>query len=335
MHDGLQAIREGFGNDGFIMGVSPYPITGMMADGMRIGFDCAPIWQKAPKQWPRGCVDTLTNAAKRFYFNPYVFAPDQDCAYFGHAGTRERWDVADSPPLTHEQSVAWLTGAALTGGVVKIGDCLADLTPEQVGVLRRILPVSDRPARPIDLFERPDPRVWVLPMDCPIGRWHIVGVFNWVAKKPAQIPLDFAAMGLDPATEYAVFDFWPGEFVGMAREGLNLDVPAGSVRLLSLRPNKGRPMFLGTDVHITQGATDFTKLVWDADQNTLEGAFDGIADTDYVLSVLVPKGWRFEVAEATAGKPRANQDSRLLTLGLHVGAPGPVHWNVRFSSARP
>jgi alpha-galactosidase len=154
LRKGMEAIREGFGRDRFLMSMPPAPITGVYANGMRIGSDCAPVWSKVPGRWPWGGVETLTNAARRYYFAPYMWAPDPDCAYFGLPATRERWQVADQPPLTEAQSIAWLTGAALTGGVLKIGDAFADLSEHQVAILRRLLPVWDTPARPIDLFRK-------------------------------------------------------------------------------------------------------------------------------------------------------------------------------------
>jgi hypothetical protein len=330
LRKGIEAIREGAGPETFIMGVAPFPITGMVADGMRTGIDCGPIWRNVPDQWCWGCVDTLTNAARRYYFAPRVFALDQDCVFFGHEATRKRWKVTSQPELTRDQQLAWMTGAALTGGAVKLGEAPTLLTPAEVDVLRRLLPVMPQPARPVDLFERKEPRVWVLPIDCAIGKWQIVGMFNWNASAAETIPLSLAQLGLEPGVEYAVFDFWPGEYCGRAKDKMNLDVGAGSVRLLSFRPYEKRPMFLATDSHISQGATDFEALDWNSNTRTLSGRFRGIEDTDYKLSVLIPEGFAPKETSVSTGKVKVTAEAGTARLEFHCDAAGPVDWHVTF-----
>jgi len=327
---GMAAIREGFGADKFIMAVPPLPVTGMVADGVRIGIDCAPIWRKAPDKWPWGCVESLTNAAHRYYFAPHVWAPDQDCAFFGHPATRERWHVTDRPALTRDQSIAWLTGAALTGGVVKIGDNFADLNDAEVDILRRVLPTPRQPARPVDLFQRPEPCIWSLPIRTSVGGWHVVGVFNWDETASQKIHLAFSALGLDANAQYTVYDFWQDAFYGVARGRVNVDVAPGSVRLLGLRRYRDRPMFLATDRHFTQGATDFTALDWDAQGLRLTAAFDGVADTDYNLRVLVSEPYVVAGVEVSAGEPTTQQDGQVLKIAFHCAEKGPVNWSVAF-----
>jgi len=330
LRKGMNAIRQGFGSDKFIMAVPPLCVTGYVADGVRTGIDCAPIWQKAPDKWPWGCVDTLANAAHRYYLAPHLWAPDQDCAYFGHPGARERWHVADAPELTWDQSIAWLTGAALTGGAVKIGDRFTDLTPKQVDALSRILPVSRRPARPIDLFERENPCIWSLPIHSRVGEWNVVALFNWDAAASQNLGLSFAALGLNPNAHYTVYDFWQDTYYGLARENLNVSIAPGSVRLLGLRRYQKRPMFLATDRHFTQGATDFTALEWDAAARRLTGAFDGIADTDYNLRILVPEPYKPGVVSVSIEDADASLDGEVLKISFHCAEQTPVEWRVQF-----
>jgi len=331
---GMQAVREGFGEDSdkFLMSMPPMAINGPMVDGMRIGNDCAPIWRKSPDRWPWGCVETLNNAAHRYFFAPHLWAPDQDCAYFNHASERARWGVTEQPELTIEQSVAWLTGAALTGGVVKIGNAFTDLKPEEVSVLRRLLPVSSIPARPVDFFERAQPAIWTLPVESPIGKWQIVGVFNWDERQPATIPVSFAALGLAERRRYTVYDFWGNTFYGTAQDNLDVNVGPGSVRLLGLRPYEDRPMFLSTDRHWSMGATDFRELNWDEASRTLTGMFIGVPDTDYRLRVLVPPPWKFTGLEVSAGPATGEMDAegKVLLIGFRCQQAGEVRWAAKF-----
>ncbi|MDX9975231.1 MAG: alpha-galactosidase [FCB group bacterium] len=327
---GLQAIREGFGNDRFMMSMPPLPITGVYADGMRLGQDCAPIWRQQEGAWPWGCVETLSNAAKRYYFAPYMWMPDQDCAFFGHMSTRIRWQVGGAPPLTPQQSTAWLTGAALTGGVIKIGDNFTDLTPEETSVLQRITPVAQRPARPVDLFANDNPRVWSLPMKSDAGEWDILGLFNWDETADQSIAVDLVTLGLAPGQYYTVYNFWGDVYHGTVKDRLEIKVPAGSVQLLGLRPFENRPMFLAHDRHFAQGALDMKALRWDASTRTLSGTLQAVADTEYGLRFLVPPPFVAKGATSSVGALPLEMDGQVVKVRLRSGKGGAIGWEVRF-----
>ncbi len=330
LHKGMQAVREGFGPNKFVTSFTPLPVTGLYCNAMRIGDDCAPIWRKAPDKWPWGCVEAMRNAARRYYFAPYAWATDPDCAYFGHADTAARWEVSDKPALTWEQTVTWLTAAALTGGVVKIGDWFPDLSQKEVALLQRLLPTLPRPARPVDLFERDTPCIWSLPIKCDIGQWNIVGVFNWDETSSRKTPISFAELGLDATAYYTVYDFWQDAFHGLAQGRLNVDTAPGSCHLLGLRRYEDHPMFLATDRHFSQGATDFKTLTWNAQTLQLAGTFDGIADTDYNLRVLVPESYNMKSVTVSTGTPATQQEGKVLKIAFRCATQGPVTWTVQF-----
>jgi alpha-galactosidase len=327
---GLQAVREGFGSDRFMMSMPPLPVTGIYADGMRVGEDCAPVWRKQPEGWSWGCVEALSNAAKRYYFTPYMWLPDQDCAFFGHTATRVRWGVGAAPPLTMNQSIAWLTGAALTGGVVKIGDNFTDLTPEETGLLQRVTPVIQRSARPIDLFEGDEPRIWSLPIKTEAGEWEILGLFNWDEKAEQPVSVDLVSLGLAPGAYYTVYNFWGDTYHGTVKDRIEVNVPAGSVQLLCLRPYENRPMFLSHDRNYAQGARDMTAMSWNPSTRTLAGTLDSIANTDYGLRFLVPQGYALKTATSSAGPMATQVDGQVLKVRMHVISGGPVTWQLQF-----
>ncbi len=270
--------------------------------------------------------------------------PDQDCAFFGHDASRARWKVEGAPRLTWEQSVAWLTGAALTGGAVKIGEPFVDLDEREVGVLRRLLPSPGRPARPIDLFQPEPPRVWWLPMEGDAGKWDIVAVFNWDESEPDTAVLSFADFDFAPDDYYTVYDFWNERYYGTARESLEVTVSPGSVRLLGLRRYADRPMLIASDRHYTQGAMDHTALHWDAQANTLGGTFTAVADTAYTLRVLIPEPFALENVEATLKGEAVEQSAirtahietadRVRAISFHCAQGGELRWWVRCRANR-
>ncbi|HPC18095.1 MAG TPA: alpha-galactosidase [Candidatus Hydrogenedentes bacterium] len=314
---GVQALREGLGGESLITSFSPAQVT-------------APVWRRETGRKPWGCVEAMTNAARRYYFAPHCWIADTDCSYFGIDSTRERWSVGHRPPLSAEQAQAWLTAAALTGGVIKMGDWPPDLDAGQRALLTRLLPTIGRSARPVDLFEGKTPAIWSLPIQCAVGSWHVVAVFNWNDAAPAKIPLDFTNLGLNFNRYYTVYDFWRDKFYGLAKGRLMLDMPPGSVRLLGLRAYEGRPMFLATDRHFTQGATDFTRLEWNAQTRLLSGTFTGIAETDYNLRIFVPDEYAVKSSYCSAEAPKTEQDGKVYKLGFRCIESAPVNWNVQF-----
>ena len=330
MHRGFEAVREGFGKEGSITTSSPLLITAGFANMMRIGNECAPIWRKRSESGPWGTVEAATNAARRFYFAPYLWRADTDCFYYAQEATRQRWKDTDLPALTRNQSLAWLTMQAMTGGVVKVGDWLPDLKTDEIAPLTRILPTPDRPARPIDLFERDVPAIWSLPVKTPAGQWYIVAVFNWDETNPAVIPLDFERLGLDRDAYYTVYDFWQDQYFGLTHTQLKVNVPPGSVHLLGLRRYENRPMLLSSDRHFTQGASDHTAIDWNPQTRVLSGTFNGIEETDYNLRILVPEGFTPTVTKVSAGEAQTTIEGKVLKIGFHCAKQEPVQWSVTF-----
>lgn len=327
--NGMKALREGMGDDKFLMSFAPLPVNGVIADGMRLGNDCAPVWRKDPENWPWGCVETMTSAARRYYFTPSLWTPDLDCAYFSNEATRARWEVTDKPALTREQTIAWLTGQAFAGGTVLIGDRFSGLAPDEVAVLRKLLPTVGR-ARPIDLFRSETPQIWHLPIRGTIGNWSLIALFNWDESAAKTVPVPFSELGLDPEGYFTVFGFWEETYYGIAQNQLEVSIPPGGVRLLSLRPFENHPMFLSTNSHFSQGATDFASLEWNAPARTLQGIFDGVGNTDYTLRILVPDPYKVETISVSTGNATTRMEGNVLRIDLHCEADGPVDWRLRF-----
>lgn len=330
MRMGMRAIREGFGEDKFIMTMTPQPVNAVFADGIRVGYDNKPVWRSGNIQGNWGCVESLTNAIRRYYFTPHLYVADQDVAFFGHEETRKRWKVLDQPPLTREQGLAWVTGAALTGGVLKIGDAFSDLDSSEVSALRRLLPSVERPARPLDLFQEESPRIWHLPMNSPAGEWQIVAVFNWDETTVRTIEVPFAAMGISPELYYTVFDFWQDKYYGTAREKIDVQPPAGGVCLLGLRRYMDHPIFLSSDRHFTQGALEHKSITWDPAARQLAGVMDTVGDTPYMLRMLAPPPFSVREAHLNGNSIPFRVDGQVIEISFHAGTGGETRWMLQF-----
>ena len=52
---GMRAIREGLGEDKYLLSFPPGVIGGPYLDALRVGDDTAPIWRKSEGKWAWGC----------------------------------------------------------------------------------------------------------------------------------------------------------------------------------------------------------------------------------------------------------------------------------------
>lgn len=333
---GMAALRAGMRADAFLLTTTPQPVNAAFARGIRTGMDCAPQWRAGSMAGPWGAVEALTSAIARYYVTPHWYYPDQDCVFFETPEERQRWRLDPSvPPLTESQTIAWLTGATLTGGVVKIGHPFTALNDRQVDLLRRVLPVPPVPARPIDLFRRFPPCIWRLNLEDASGcKRCFAALFNWDANRSQTLSLTAADLELRPDVPLAVFNFWAGQYAGSMQGQLQVEVPPASVRLLGIREPRQHPFLLASDHHLLQGALDFGPEQWDPATGTLTGTFPAAADTPYSFSFLIPdERWTLRDAALTPERPlEIRRSGRVVTMRFHTGDhSGPAAYRLTFT----
>lgn len=133
---GLEAIREGFGDDGFICCCSaPFgPCVGI-ADSMRVGTDYMPAWsqdnvsfEEAPTS-PNVC----RNLVHRTYMNHHLYWTDPDTLLLRDTNTK----------LSACENELWYQISRLTGGAVLLGDNLMELPPESLARAGELLKNPD------------------------------------------------------------------------------------------------------------------------------------------------------------------------------------------------
>ena len=261
-------------------------------------------------QSPEGATDwqaEVTAWARLFYLTPHLLLP--------------QWDAA---PVTGEHLRARLTAIALLGGPVRVEGAPDSASPDTLALLRRLLPVTGRAARPLDLFEAHAPRVWSLPLD----DVHLFGLFNLDGTEPVVVSAFFEAAGLLPATYYAIYDAWEQQYLGTAVDVLQVSVPPGEVRLLALRRLEDRPIFLANDAHFAQGAMDAEPAQWDAANRRFHGAFQAVADTPYTLTFLVPETLPVDRSEVSTGEPSLTREEKVVRLRVTPTETGLLRWGL-------
>ena len=152
---GLEAIREGFGDDGFILGcTTPLgPAIGIV-DGERIGTDIAKKWQLQDVTYDEGLSipNVCRNIINRSYMHRRLFLSDPDTLLFRKEGTT----------FTQEESKLWFEALRLAGGLVMSGDRLDTLEPDRLAWTAELFANPDAyEVRPLDVWERSVPGVWL------------------------------------------------------------------------------------------------------------------------------------------------------------------------------
>lgn len=331
LRKGLEAIREGLGNDKFLMTMLPINISGMYADGIRIGFDNKPLWSSPTISGNWGCVESLNNFARRYYLFPHLGVPDQDCVFLGHAETNQRWKVSEEDRLTQSQVIAWITGTALTGGVFKIGERFTELSPSEINILKKVIPRTSQSARPIDLFDNPYPQIWSLPVSGTVIDGNIVAVFNWDKEKSSKVSIYLEQLGLNSNQLYTLYDFWNETFVGVIQNAFIVDLPPASVSLYGIRHLEKNPIFVASNHHITQGIYDIQDIKYSPQAKQIKGTMKVIGNTEYKITFYDPEKRNIKKVEVDVADVSFQQKNGVITFQFNTAeGVNEIKWNIIF-----
>jgi len=281
---GIKAFKRGCKPGTYVHGLNPCGLGWGLNHGVRTGNDTSPHWQSG-EHWSWGPKNVAAMAARRYYLNHRVYLLDPDAFYFAHPATIKRWKVTET--LSLETSKAWATLVGLQGGITKVGDAFINLLPEEVAVIRKVLPPTGVSARPLDLFLRQYPRLWQLWAQTG-NPWQVLAIFDW--DEPGEsgaLILEAEQIGLEKGRQYVAYDFWNDRafvFTGT----LNADPPKRECQLLAIHPSFDRPQYISTDRHVTQGTLTLGNEHWDDHNRILYGEMKANPKTEQALMFYLP-----------------------------------------------
>ncbi len=309
----MKVIDEGLGEDAFFMLVGNLGTNYDIIDAGRLTLDSMPLWEWEPDQdsddhlEQQGLKPIMRTSGRRWYLQDRVWINHPDLIFFRSNTHDKSW-----PRLTLDESQAFCTYVALSGGIVKLGDRLVDLDADAINTIRAILPIYGVAARPLDVFTTEYPEIWHMPVDAPLDGfdepYHLLGLFNWGFNvdqttnpyselkddgSDRQHSVDLAALGLDG--QWLAYEFWTGSYLGTVSSQLDLDVPSHTGRVVALRQPTGAPQFLGWNRNITMGATVLGAVTWDEGSQTLSLDMTTAVPTEkapftYEMAFYVPSG---------------------------------------------
>jgi hypothetical protein len=318
---GVRIVRETAGKDVFILGCNLAqnmrilgPSIGFV-DAMRIGPDNKADWS----QMPRGPF----SGSNLYFLHGRVWYNDPDPVY-----------VRPSVPM--HQARALLSWVTLSGQLHAHSYYYADLPPERFDLLKRAIPSHGLLPRPVDLFDRRTPQIWLLEDARRESTFYVIGLFNWDADEPLQIDEPFAKIGLPAADKYVTFDYWDNKFGMLEGDAVRTMIEPASCRVLAIRPMADRPQLISTSRHITQGVVDVAEESWDVRGNKLIGMSRVVGGDPYELRIAKPASgeWKLMGAVQLGGTEAAITllDEEPLGWRVRIGSPEnrDVKWQLSF-----
>jgi hypothetical protein len=331
----IETIRQGIGDDCYFMNAGPQTTMGLV-DSARMCMDSAATWDNiSMSNGQARCI------GRHYYEHKNLWCNDPDMLMLRAPLTpaqiapleekrRELDDKLGMGGFTLQQAQSLASIIALSGGQLLNGDNLPQLAPERLDILKKILPVYDTPAIPLDLFENPFPSVYHHKIEKPFDQWDILTVFNWT-DNVLEKNINLLDLGLLPAETYLVYDFWNQKFLGQFNTNISLSLKPGTVKLLSIRKMKNVPQVISTDRHITQGAVDLLNVKWDESNKTLQGQSKCPPDQPYTITVYAPKPYSFKKTTTTAIiKNTPQSHDKTIQLKITQKNNTPINWQIKF-----
>jgi hypothetical protein len=231
---GLQIIRDAVGDDVYLDkdgSVMLNPVG--YVDYGRISQDTGHTFDASKEAAP--------GIAARYYMNRNFFVADPDAFTVSTQTIHDQsWHESDKPATLDEATVS-IALAAVSGGMLEIGDNLPSLSkdPERLALIRNPDLIQmvrlGKASVPLDLMtfasEDLQPSIFFLKED---DRQSILTVFNWTEKEKDR-SIDLSTAGLSANGQYAIIDvFDDSNHAVLSAGSLAFHQPPHSVRVLKI-----------------------------------------------------------------------------------------------------
>ncbi len=321
--DYVSAIREEIGRERFMLGcwgIRP-ELVGLI-DGCRIGDDGF----------------SYAGLAQYNSFNNIVWRNDPDHVELDSDARRSTMvtSLTGSVLLLTDKPAVYRTGAAEIAKraapvLWTLPGQIYDVDPSRVeSIWKAGAEVSGSGPRVFDAGSTARCDLYLLEINRPFENWCVLGR---TGESVGTIP--FKDLGLEPAREHYVFEFWSkkllGGFAGSFTPGP--PDPALGCQALCIREKLPRPQVLATSRHVSCGGVDLMDVRWK--DSALSGTSRVVKGDPYEIFITEPEGFRLAGFEGgAAGAARVEREGRLLRVSLNPDASGDVSWKALFENRR-
>ncbi len=175
---------------------------------------------------------------------------------------------------------------------------------------------------------------WLNEFNNSFENWFVLHRLNWAKKRKKKLPaatIRFEDLGLDAEKEYLIYEFWSDKMLGVFKTEFKLDpLEAYGLESLAIREKLNRPQLLSTNRHLSQGAAEIEKMLWE--DQTIKGRSRVIIDDNYVISIYVPDGFQFKTALINGKKAKTVQNGNVLKISYLPEQTASVSWEISFNT---
>lgn len=222
------------------------------------------------------------------------------------------------------QAISRLSIVSLLGLPLTFGDDLPLLPMERVDLLKRALPVLK--VHPTDFNQAIcDGKTQMIcqKVALPFEEYLVAGVMN-LTENDLVRDLSFReALRLEDG-KYLIYDYFRDTYLGIAEDGIQIDLAPYETRVLSLRPLLDRPQIVSTSRHLSQGAAELRDVAWK--DNTLTVTSELVKGDPYKLTLHLPHG--FTLKHCSLGE--ATVDGNILRVTYTPEKNGEYTFTMKF-----
>ena len=204
---------------------------------------------------------------------------------------------------------------------------LYDVDPSRSDQLAQVeTEVSGSGPRVFDAGYTPNCFLYALEVNRSFESWLILGRTGGDFAE-----IGFADLGLDPAKEHCVFEFWTGRFLGTFKKSFTpgrIDDHYRSQAFV-IRERTSSPQLLSSSRHISSGGVDLTDVRWNKPE--LVGSSMVLAGDPYTLVFTEPAGTKlasFECSQLPLPTIRRENDAVFITLQPRQS--GSIAWKAKY-----
>ncbi len=249
---GMEAIRNAVGSEVTLLGCGA-PLGSMLGliEANRIGADVSGDW--VPRYYGieafigsepamPSARNSIRNILTRAMLHQRWWINDPDCLL-----------VRPDTRLTLDEVRSLASAIALTGGSLLVSDDLPKLPAERRRIAEVLLPVIGERARVIDWFDAEMPELLRVDQMAVCGERHLLAKFNW-SEAPVSFELTPELFKLPPG-KYWAREFWSWKIASVSAETpIRMTLPPHGCAVFTLQVvNAGEPVYLGSDLHLSQG----------------------------------------------------------------------------------
>jgi len=214
---------------------------------------------------------------------------------------------------------------------------LYDVDPSRSANLWRAdVEVSGRDPKPFDAGLEPAAHLYLLEINRPFESWVVLGRTGGAID---QVPFD--QLGLDPAKEYVVFEFWEKRLLGSVTKAFVPGVisPRFNSQAFVVRERVAHPQVVATNRHITGGGVDLLDVRWR--EGSLAGRSRIVGGDPYDVYITEPAGFVFDKATCDgaqlsgalregARSSSAAREGALVKITCRADASREIGWTATF-----